>query len=156
VLGKLTALASTVPLDRPWTAPNAAELDAQTLETWKLANTSTPGARFLVDLATRAVFVAEPRDLSLLHALFYMNSGRGIINLTSTSGGAQDSRFVGGSQLVSLRMSARLGSRVFLSAPVRRITQSSGGVTVGSDRGAWHARRVIVALAPTLAGRIYY
>ncbi len=156
LLGKLTTLASTVPLDRPWTAPNAAELDSQTLETFKLANTSTPGARFLLDLATRAVFVAEPRDLSLLHALFYMNSGRGIINLTSTAGGAQDSRFVGGSQLVSLRMAARLGSRVVLNAPVRRISQTNSGVLVGGDRGTWHARRVIVALAPTLAGRIYY
>ena len=57
----------------------------------------TPGARFLLDLATKAVFAAEPRDLSLLHALFYLHSGGGIINLASTAGGAQDSRFVGGS-----------------------------------------------------------
>jgi monoamine oxidase len=47
-----------------------------------LANSSTPGARFLLDLATRAVFAAEPRDLSLLHVLFYYHSGGGIINLT--------------------------------------------------------------------------
>ncbi len=156
LLGKLVALQSTIPLDRPWTAPDAAALDSQTLETFKLANSSTPGARFLLDLATKAVFVAEPRDLSLLHALFYMHSGRGIINLTSTSGGAQDSRFVGGSQLISIRMAKRLGRRVVLRAPVRRISQSRGGVMVDSDAGVWRARRVIVALAPTLAGRIYY
>ena len=156
LLGKTVALQATIPLDRPWTAPNAAELDSQTLETFKLANSTTAGARFLFDLATRAVFVAEPRDLSLLHALFYMNSGRGIINLTSTAGGAQDSRFVGGSQLISIRMARRLGTRVVLNAPVRRIAQPRGRVAVDSDAGSWHARRVIVALAPTLAGRIYY
>ena len=156
LLSKVTALQSTVPLDRPWTAPNAAELDAQTLETFKLANSSTAGARFLLDLATRAVFAAEPRDLSLLHALFYLHSGQGIINLTSTAGGAQDSRFVGGSQLVSIRLAARLGGRVVLEAPVRRISHDRGGVTVTSDAGTWHAQRVIVALAPTLAGRIDY
>lgn len=156
LLGKIVTLESTVPLDRPWTAPGAAALDGQTLETFKLANSSTVGARFLLDLACRAVFAAEPRDLSLLHALFYFHAGGGIINLTSTAGGAQDSRFVGGSQLVSIRMAQRLGARVVLNAPVRRITQSRGGVVVASDSGSWRARQVIVAVAPTLAGRIDY
>jgi monoamine oxidase len=156
LLGLISSLQTTIPLDRPWTAPDAATLDSQTLETFKLAHSSTRGARFLIDLATKAVFAAEPRDLSLLHALFYFNSGGGIINLTSTAGGAQDSRFVGGSQLVSIRMAARLGHRVVLKAPVRRIAQRRGGVTVHSDAGVWHGKRVIVALAPTLAGRIEY
>jgi monoamine oxidase len=156
LLAKIISLQTTIPLDKPWTAPGAAALDSQTLETFKLANTTTPGARFLLDLATRAVFAAEPRDLSLLHALFYFHSGGGIINLTSTAGGAQDSRFVGGSQLVSIRMAERLGHRVMLDAPVRRISQSRSGVVVDSDQGAWRGQRVIVALAPTLAGRIDY
>jgi monoamine oxidase len=156
LLLKVIQLESTVPLDRPWTAPNAAALDGQTVETFKLANSTTPGARFLLDLATRAVFAAEPRDLSLLHALFYYHSGGGIINLTSTAGGAQDSRLVGGSQLVSIRMADRLGGRVVLRAPVRRIAQSRTGVTVETDRGSWRGKVVIVAVAPALAGRIDY
>jgi monoamine oxidase len=156
LLAKIIRLEAQVPLDRPWRAPDAAGLDAQTLETFKLANSSTRGARFLLDLATKAVFAAEPRDLSLLHALFYLHSGGGIINLTSTSGGAQDSRFVGGSQLVSLRMARALGRRVVLGAPVRRILHPRDGVTVVSDAGTWRAKRVIVAIAPTLAGRIDY
>lgn len=156
LLGKLISLQSTVPLTTPWTAPGAPALDSQTLDTFILANSSTPGARFLVDLAIKAVFAAEPRDLSALHALFYLNSGRGILNLTSTAGGAQDSRFVGGSQLVSLRMAKRLGRRIVLDAPVRRIGQDRGGVSVVSDAGSWRAKRVIVAIAPTLAGRIDY
>jgi monoamine oxidase len=39
---------------------------------------------------------------------------------------------------------------------VRRLSQSGGGVAVESDAGVWRARRAIVALAPTLAGRICY
>ena len=156
LLAKIVQLTSTVPLDRPWTAPDALALDGQTLETWKLANSSTPGARFLFDLATESVFAAEPRDLSLLHALFYYRSGNGIINLTSTAGGAQDSRFVGGSQLVSIRMAERLGKRVVLNAPVRRIVHAGRGVTVTTDAGTWHGKAVVVAMAPTLAGRIDY
>jgi monoamine oxidase len=156
LLGKVIALQATVPLDRPWTASGASALDGQTLETWMLANSSTAGARFLLTLATRAVFAAEPRDLSLLHALFYLHSGNGILNLTSTAGGAQDARIVGGSQLISERMAAKLGHRVVLRAPVRGITQARGHVAVTTDLGVWRARRVIVAIAPTLAARIEY
>jgi monoamine oxidase len=156
LLGKIVQLQATVPLDRPWNAPNAAALDSQTMETFKLANSSTAGARFLFDLATKAIFAAEPRDLSLLHAMFYFHSGNGVINLASTSGGAQDSRFVGGSQLVSIRMAARLGNRVVLRAPVRRIAHDGRGVTIQTDAGAWSARRAIVAVSPMLAGRIDY
>ena len=156
LLAELIKLTSTVPLDRPWTALDALALDGQTLETWKLAHSSTPGARFLFDLATESVFAAEPRDLSLLHALFYYRSGNGVINLTSTAGGAQDSRFVGGSQLVSIRMAQRLGRRVVLDAPTRRIAHSGGGVTVTTDAGTWRGKAVIVAMAPSLAGRIDY
>ena len=156
LLGQVIQLENTVPTAEPWTARDASALDGQTLETFKLANTSTYGARFLLDLAVRAVFAAEPRDLSLLHALFYFHAGNGIINLTSTAGGAQDSRFVGGSQLVSIRLAERLGRRVVLSVPVRKVEQDSSGVTVSSDAGSWRGRRVIVAVSPMLAGRIEY
>ncbi|MGZ4218375.1 MAG: flavin monoamine oxidase family protein [Solirubrobacteraceae bacterium] len=151
LLSKIVALQNTVPLDKPWTAANAAGLDAQTLETFKLANSSTPGARFVFDLATKAILAAEPRDVSLLHAMFYFHSGNGVLNLASTSGGAQDSRFVGGSQLVSILMAQRLGDRVFLRTPVRRISYDGRGATVETDSGNWRARRVIVAMAPMLA-----
>jgi monoamine oxidase len=156
VAAKIMNLQSIVPLAAPWRAPNGAALDGQTFEAFKLANTHTEGARFLIDLAIEAVFAAEPRELSLLHVLFYFNSGTGVLFLTSTAGGAQESRFIGGSQLVSLRMAARLGRRVVLRAPVRRITQERRGVVVQSDAGSWRCKRAVIAIAPTLAGRIDY
>jgi monoamine oxidase len=156
LLGKVVALQSTVPLATPWTAPNAASLDSQTVESYILANSSTNGARFLLDLAVRAILATDPQDVSLLHALWYFHAGNGVINLASTAGGAQDSRFVGGSQLVSLKLAAALGSRVVLNAPVRQITQDRSGVTVSGEGGSWRGKRVIVAVAPMLAGRIDY
>jgi monoamine oxidase len=156
LLAKIIQLQGTVPLERPWTASDGPSMDSQTADTFKLANSSTPGARFLFDLAVKAVFAADSRDLSLLHMLFYFHSGNGVINLTSTAGGAQDSRFHGGSQLVSVKMAERLGRRVVLEAPVRRITQDRTGVSVYSDAGIWRARRVVVAVAPMLAGRVEY
>jgi monoamine oxidase len=156
LLGKVITLQATVPLTKPWTAPNAATLDSQTVQTYMDDNSSTTGAQFLIGLAVKAILATDPRDVSLLHALFYFQSGNGVLNLASTSGGAQDSRFVGGSQLVSIEMGKRLGDRVVLDAPARRIEQTRNRVAVETDGGTWHGKAVIVAMSPMLAGRIEY
>lgn len=160
---KLNGMAKDVPVDAPWTAKHAVEWDSQTFETWKLANTTTASGRFLLDLAIQAAWAAEPRDVSLLHVLFYIRAATNettapdMQRLVNTAGGAQESRFVGGSQLVSILLAKRLGQqRVLLGAPVRRIVQERGGATVVSDRGTFRARQVIVTGPPALTGRIDY
>lgn len=50
--------------------------------------------------------------------------------LVSVQGGAQESRFRGGSQEVALKVAAALGKRVRLNSPVRSITQTKKGVKV--------------------------
>jgi monoamine oxidase len=89
--------------------------------------------------------------------LFYTHSGGGFDALIGTSGGAQQDRFVGGSQLIALRLAASLGAeRIALEAPVRRIVHGADGVTVAADGVEVRARRAVIALPPTLAGRIAY
>ena len=156
VLQKLNDMAKTVPVDAPWTAGNAVEWDGQTMETWKLDNAVTPGGRFLTDLGVQAVWACEPRDVSLLHILFYIASAGSFENLINVANGAQESRFVGGAQRVSAGVASALGRRVVTRSPVRRIVQGRRRARVESDRMIVQARRVIVALAPTLAGRIEY
>src|SRR5829696_6354895 len=100
----------------------------------------------------KKVSTVAPSELSLLHVLFYAASAGGWDDLLDTEGGAQQDRIVGGSQLISLRMAEELGDRVQLSAPVLAIRTENDGVVVGEVR----ARRAIVAVPPTLAGRIDY
>jgi monoamine oxidase len=107
-------------------------------------------------LYSEGVFAAQASDFSLLHALFYTHSGGGVDVLAGTHGGAQQDRFVGGSQLVPIRVAEQLGDRVRLGAPVRRIEQRATGATVVADEVQATAARVIVAVPPTLAGRIVY
>jgi monoamine oxidase len=159
LFGVLDPLAAQIDLHEPWNSPGVdlRALDGQTAETWKLANLQTPGARFLFDVIFEAVIGCEPRETSLLHWLFYVHSAGGVLPLISTAGGAQDSRFVGGSQLVPLGVAAELGGRVQLGRPVRRIVQDGSGVMVETDRRRkFKAGRVVVALPPAIAGRITY
>ncbi len=162
LLARLDAMAKTVPLEAPWTAPQAAEWDGQTFETFKLAQGLGQGANSLLDLGIEAVFACEPRDVSLLHVLFYIHSAGNesqagtFERLINTAGGAQDSRFIGGSQEISIRAARRLGERVMLNQPVRRISQGRGGVTVQTDELTLHGRAVIVTGPPSLTAQILY
>ena len=140
----------------PWQAAKAERWDAQTFATWIARNTATRGAATLLEIAVEAVWAAEPADLSLLHVLFYVASAGSFDALIGTEGGAQQDRFVGGSQLVALRLAERLRGPLVLEAPVRAIDQDAGGVTVRADGHSARARAAIVALPPTLTARIAY
>lgn len=152
----LNMMAMRVPPDAPWTTPDAATWDAQTFATWLDANVMSTGARALLELAIQAVFSAEPRDLSLLHVLFYTRAAGGLMDLVGVTGGAQESRFVTGAQTIANRLAETLGDRVVLGAPVHTIGQDVSGARVESDTLTLACDRVIVALPPTLAGRLRY
>jgi monoamine oxidase len=152
----LEALAATVPLDAPWDAANARELDAQTVESWLVATMRTEhGLRFWRMLVP-ALFSAETDQMSLLHFLFYIHSGGMIDMLVATGGGAQDSRVIGGSQAIALRAAAELGDAVRLGCPVHAIRQDASGVEVVLEHDSVPGKRVIVAVPPALAARIRY
>jgi monoamine oxidase len=159
---KMNQMASTLDVNQPWAAPNAEAWDSQTFETWKQANAQTPNGRFLLDLGIQAVWAAEPRDVSLLHVLFYIASATDgkaapdFQRLINTAGGAQESRFVGGSQSISIALGKRLGNRVVLGAPVRRIVQHKTSVDVITDAGAFAAKQVIVTGPPAVTAYIDY
>jgi monoamine oxidase len=162
IVQKLDLMSTQVPVDAPWASPHAGDWDQQTLESWIRANDINPQFRKIVPVATRSILGAEARELSLLFILFYIaasgneqNPGTFERNF-NTRDGAQMWHFHGGSQLIATKMAKKLGDRVVLRSPVRRIVQEDHGVAVHSRRLLVHARRVIVAIPPTLAGRIEY
>ncbi|MCC5950786.1 MAG: flavin monoamine oxidase family protein [Acidimicrobiia bacterium] len=145
-----------VPLDAPWEAPGAGELDAQTLAEWVRDQDPPAGAALLFEVGVQAVFAAASSQLSLLHAAFYTAAAGGWSRLTDTEGGAQQDRLVGGVQPLAERFAEPLGDRIRLCVPVRRLITDKEGVVVEADEGSWLARRVVVTLPPTLAARIDY
>lgn len=145
-----------IPKGRPWDAPQAALWDSMTMETWKQRYLYTRGAKLFTDFIVKVVFTSEPRDVSFLYFLHYLNTGGGLDPMISIPKGAQESRFIGGAQLLSQKLADRLGRRVVLEAPVRSIEQHDDGVIVRSDAGKFTGRYAIVAVPPMLAGRIHY
>jgi len=159
---KLDALAAQVGVDAPWRAKRAAEFDRQTLADWRDQNISTPHGRAIFNVAVEAVWGAEPEEMSLLYALMYVaGSGNAktpgsFLRLIQTGNGAQEERFIGGSQEVAIQVAKRLGSAVRLEHPVRRIAKRGRGARIVADGLTIDARQVIVAVPPVLAATIDY
>ena len=152
----LSLLAAEVPADAPWTAEKAREWDGQTLETWKLGQTRSAGARFFFDLAVESRYACEPRDVSLLGVISDVASSGGFGGLFEIEASAEEHRLVGGAQDLSERMARGLEGRVVLGSPVRRISQDDYGVLVESDEVSVEAGAVVVAVPPVLRGRIEF
>lgn len=155
----LDAMAQEIPLDSPWDAPDAERFDNMTFGDFLDELTESAAARSIYDLITFSSLNAHPEDISLLWVLYYIHAGVNINTLIAADGGAQDSRFVGGSQLLAIRMADELGlgERVLLNKPVESIeTLESGGVRVVSGDYEVTCKRVIVAMMPPVIDRIHF
>lgn len=160
-LSKFARLAKTVNLEQPWLTPNAKKLDSKTFASWIRANLRTTAGRAYFQIACEAVFAAEPSDLSLLHAAFYSKSGSDLETLMSVDQGAQQDRIDGGSALIAERIADRVrtaGGDIRLGHIVRTIAHGGDdGVTVTTRNGVTlTADHIIIAMPPTLAGRLEY
>lgn len=153
---KLEALAASIPLEAPWTHPDARALDRITYADWIEQNLETEFGKWLFNFNAPGVFSVDASELSMLHVAFYFGAGGGFGVVTGTRGGGQDSRFHKGMQQLPIGLSKLLGDRILFNQVVHRIEQDEASVTLHTDTVQVRAKRVIVAISPTLAGRINY
>ena len=158
VLRLLDELAAEVPPDAPWSAPRAAEWDAITAGAWYDTQGLTPVARTLLEICTVGILAVPTVEVSFLHLLFTIQTCGVTAELFAESeGGAQTTRFAGGTSEIPKRLAAMVSDHIVLDSPVQLIEHTEDSVTVHCRGGATASgRRVIVAISPTLAGRIMY
>lgn len=159
-MARLARATKDLPLARPWDAPRAGALDAVSLETWLRAAALGDGGVGLVNTLLGSAFGAPAADASALFSLHYI-AGAGdehhpgtLDRMIGVAGGAQEARFTGGSQLLSLRLADELGDQLTCRAPVRRIEQTGTSATVVTDNDTWTAGHVVVTAPPHLAAGI--
>ena len=141
-------LTRKIPLDEPWTATIADELDQQTLQAWLRSKHAGRSTHVLMAIMSRMTWGCEPDEVSMLHAVRYVKAAGGIGPMLDVEGGAQQDRFPGGTQQIALRMAEQLGDRVRLQEVVERIDRHDDGVTVHTAAGPHQARAVVVAIPP--------
>ena len=141
-------IARTVSIAEPWSAPRAAKWDAITLGGWLHSIRATASSRDLMAIMARVTWGAEPDEVSMLHAVRYVNAAGGLDRMLDVVDGAQQDHFPGGTHQIATIMAAELGERVRLNATVTRIEWSDDAVAVMSSAGVLEARRAIVAIPP--------
>ncbi|BBZ36772.1 flavin monoamine oxidase family protein [Mycolicibacterium confluentis] len=158
VLRLLDELAAEVPPEAPWLAPRAAAWDSITAGAWYDGQGLSPVARTLLEICTVGILAVPTVEVSLLHLLFTIQTCGVTSELFAESeGGAQTVRFVGGTGEIPKRLAALFTDHIVLNAPVLLIEHGTDRVTVHCRGGlVAEGRRVIVAISPTLAGRIMY
>lgn len=163
VLSSLDRIAASLSVQNPGGSPSAAEWESDTIASWlrgKGGVVNTARVQQLVECLIEPSFGAGQREVTLLlMARFVAGAGDEnhvgtVERMLGSKGGAQDSRILGGSQVVSFGLAE--GVKVVLNAPVRRIEQQGGTATVVSDGGTWKAKHVVIAIPPPLAAAIAF
>jgi monoamine oxidase len=156
LLAKIDPIAKEVGATAPWRAERAKQLDHTTVAEFTRPFVSER-VKPVFEAVNNSVWGVDSDQLSLLYVATYVaaagdaHTPGSLLRLVTTTGGAQERRFVGGSQLVALRVAKKLGSRVLLDTPVTRLAVTGHGVQVHAERFVVDARRVIVAVPPPLA-----
>lgn len=153
---RLGRLVRTVDPRAPMAGCRAAELDSLSVEHIARRWLWSRAPRSLFAAAARMIFGAELSDVSLLYFLSYLQAGGGFEELIETKHGAQESKFVGGAQGLSLAIARELGSRVETDSPVRAICQDDSGVSVVTDRQSYRARFAVLAIPPALRAQLRF
>jgi monoamine oxidase len=153
-LRRLDRMVSAVDPFDPWATRKGAEWERATLEDWKEKTIGSPRVAAALDVVTRVVFGAEPRDLSLLAVLAYVRSCGALMPLATIDGGAQQDRFEDGAQSLSEAIADELGDRVILRAPVSAVHTKGDRMGVTTKKGEILARRVVCAIPPAELARI--
>ena len=158
VLRRLDVLATEVPVEAPWQAPRAIEWDAITAGAWYDAQGLSQVARTLLEICTVGILAVPTAEVSFLHLLFTIQTCGVTSELFAESeGGAQTTRIIGGTNEIPRRLAALIADHIVLDVPVQLIEHTADSVTVHCRGGlVARGRRVIVAISPTLAGRIMY
>jgi len=160
VLEAFDELSNTVPLEQPWMTPAAAELDNQTLYSWLKPRVNPALMESM--LVSFMLYMAHPKDMSLLHTLYYCRANGGIKGLFNFGQNcapedAHDTLvFEDGAQRICEGIHAELGERVRLNSPVYRIDQHDEGVQIHAQDLKLEAQKVIIAMPPALSGCLRY
>ena len=150
---EIDRLAARVPLEAPWDAPDAVDLDSVTFASWLEANATAEAIR---EVRPIRGFLGDFEHFSLLHLLFYSRSNGGVGSLIGIGERHDTIAFDGALHVVAERVADSLGESIRYEAPVREVLEEGTGLSIEARGRRTRARRCIVAIPPTLASGISF
>ena len=155
-MAQVGRMVKRLPDSGPWDAQDAAALDAQSLGSWIDSSSLTATARELGALVSRAIFCAEPGQVSLLYALECFRQGGGLRAMLEVEGGAQQDTVIGGVWSLLREVAREIDDAIRLSTPVEAIEHSDDRVRITTPAGEFTAKRAVIAVPPTLCREVAF
>lgn len=153
---RLDELAAAMDPARPWELADARHLDSISLRTWLEEQCDDAEARDNIALYLGPAMLTKPAHaFSALQAVQMAASAGSFSNLLDADV-ILDRRVVGGLQSVPIELARRLGDRVRLGQDVTHVVWTEDGVVVHVGEEAYAARRLVVAVPPTVVRRIRF
>ena len=156
LMRKTQKMANSISIEAPWAHAKSQEWDQTTLEDFLLENTRSKDAYTVIRVGCETIFACDPKDLSLLHALFYIRSGTSLDCLINIKNGAQQHRIKGGMQHLAEQIAAPFSSQIRFESPVYRIETTESGYRIFGENFQISCKQVIMAIPPPLLGKIQF
>lgn len=148
------ALARKVGKADAWNDGDAHELDGMTMQTWLERTVPNPDIRAIVASDVQIITGVDASELSALFFGRYVAQCEGMYALQVTS---NTLLWQGGAGQISERLAAQDSEgAIHLSEPVRAIDHADDGCRITTDKGAYTARQLILALPPCAAAMIAF
>jgi monoamine oxidase len=157
LLWRFESMAASINPEAPYEHKHAHKWDSMTVLTWMNRNSLSDAAKKVFAIGIKAIFTVEPKEISMLHALFYAKSGISLDNLMSVDGGAQQDRIHGGTQGICQALANTLGDELKLDHPVMSVQHGLETVTVTCKNGhTFTADKLISTVPPNQLLRISF
>ncbi len=146
---QLDELARAVPLEEPWLAAKASDLDSMTVNEWIAREVPDVEAQRSLRQVLEGLMTTAADDMSVLTVLHTARTSGSLAAALGIEGGAQEQRLIGGLHALAVRLAAELDGAVRLNAPVLSVNHHDQGVTVTTDAAEFDATRCVVAVPPS-------
>jgi putrescine oxidase len=154
LIAELDKLAAAMDPERPWTLDRAPDLDGVSFQTWLEHRCDDIEAADNVAMYVAQAMLTKPAHrISALQAV-HMAASVGSFTRLVDADFVLDRRVVGGLHSVTRELAGRLGGRVRLGHDVSAITWTGDEATVEAAGARFAARHAVLAIPPTLVGRI--
>ncbi|XP_077531234.1 amine oxidase [flavin-containing] B-like [Haemaphysalis longicornis] len=157
VMHKMDHMMKEVPPVDPWNCPRAAQWDDMTLQSFFEKECWTKGGRDYLWALALALRSDEPRQVSLLWALWYARCCGGIRRMSSKTNGAEERKFENGAMTVCQRLLKLLEGKVKFNTQVCDLKQDEKGVVIGARDGQeFEADYAIIAIPLPMQLKLHY
>lgn len=148
---KIESIIRSLPAQEMWKSPLARKIDSYTLHSWIQSQMfSKTGQNFFNLFAeVMCVELSEPSALDFLWSIKTAGGFKQILT-------AEEQWFAKGAQTLPLKMADAMQDHIYLNTPVKKIEYNRSGALVFSEKHVWKAKKVIIAVPPSLSDRIEY